>query len=149
MVEKGKFSFKTLKDSVSSGLKELSKQFLKQAFLGGGKGKKGKGGGGLLAGLFGFARGGAFTVGGSGGRDSQLVAFNATPGERVNVRRPGQDIGGGLVVEVNQTIGVGVAQTVRAEMAALIPQMSRGIAGQIADKRLRGGNFSRAISGGR
>tara|TARA_Y100000593_G_scaffold35326_1_gene69159 strand:+ start:5216 stop:8050 length:2835 start_codon:yes stop_codon:yes gene_type:complete len=39
---------------------------------------------------FGFQRGGAFTVPGSGGPDSQLVSFAATPGERVSVTRPGQ-----------------------------------------------------------
>lgn len=38
----------------------------------------------------GFATGGSFTVGGSGGTDSQLVAFKATPGERVDVLTPGQ-----------------------------------------------------------
>lgn len=37
-----------------------------------------------------FAQGGSFTVGGSGGVDSQLVQFNATPGEMVDVRKPGQ-----------------------------------------------------------
>lgn len=37
-----------------------------------------------------FAQGGSFRVGGSGGTDSQLVAFRATPGEMVDIRRPGQ-----------------------------------------------------------
>ena len=37
-----------------------------------------------------FQQGGAFTVPGSGGADSQLVSFAATPGERVSVTRPGQ-----------------------------------------------------------
>lgn len=45
--------------------------------------------------LFGFASGGAFTVGGSGGTDSQLVAFKATPGEEVSVRTPSQQNRGG------------------------------------------------------
>ena len=39
-------------------------------------------------GIGGFAQGGAFTVGGNGGTDSQLVRFRATPGERVTVTRP-------------------------------------------------------------
>lgn len=39
-------------------------------------------------GVPGFATGGAFTVGGSGGTDSQLVAFRATPGEHVAVTPP-------------------------------------------------------------
>lgn len=55
------------------------------------------GGGGIfggilsgLGGLLGFQNGGNFTVGGSGGTDSQLVAFRATPGEDVSIRTPGQ-----------------------------------------------------------
>lgn len=57
------------------------------------------GGAGLLGGvgkLFGFAQGGSFQVGGSGGTDSQLVAFKASPNERVNITKPGQDMGAGI-----------------------------------------------------
>lgn len=58
-----------------------------------GGGDAGGGGGGLLGGLFGglpgFATGGSFTVGGSGSTDSKLIAFRATPGEMVNISRPG------------------------------------------------------------
>lgn len=42
-----------------------------------------------IAGL-GFMTGGEFTVGGSGGADSQMVAFRATPGEKVAVSTPTQ-----------------------------------------------------------
>lgn len=38
----------------------------------------------------GFARGGAFRVGGAGGTDSQMVKFRATPNERVTVETPDQ-----------------------------------------------------------
>lgn len=38
----------------------------------------------------GFQTGGSFVVGGQGGPDSQLVAFRATPGEKVSVARPEQ-----------------------------------------------------------
>jgi hypothetical protein len=44
--------------------------------------------------LFGFAGGGDFTVGGTGGTDSQLVAFRASPDERVSVSKPGAKNGG-------------------------------------------------------
>jgi hypothetical protein len=37
----------------------------------------------------GFATGGDFTVGGYGGVDSTPISFMATPGEMVNIRRPG------------------------------------------------------------
>ena len=49
------------------------------------------GGGNILSSLFGFAAGGSFTVGGQGGTDSQVVAFRATPGEKVEVSRPTAD----------------------------------------------------------
>ncbi len=45
--------------------------------------------------VFGFQKGGAFTVGGAGGPDSQFVGFRASPGERVTVTPPGQFGGGG------------------------------------------------------
>lgn len=59
-------------------------------------------GGGGLGGLLGFKDGGGFTVGGSGGADSQTVAFRATPGERVSVTPPGQ--GGGLTININSPV---------------------------------------------
>jgi TP901 family phage tail tape measure protein len=40
--------------------------------------------------IVGFATGGSFKVGGSGGIDSQLMQFRATPGEMVQVSRPGK-----------------------------------------------------------
>lgn len=51
---------------------------------------------GFLGSLLGFKDGGSFEVGGVGGMDSQLVAFRATPDERVTITRPGQDMGGGM-----------------------------------------------------
>lgn len=48
--------------------------------------------------LFGFARGGSFKVGGTGGTDSQLVAFRASPDETVSITRPDQR-GGGIHIE--------------------------------------------------
>lgn len=58
-------------------------------------GKYAKLGQDLLKHIPGFATGGSFKVGGSGGIDSQMMAFRATPGEMVDIRRPGQDMGGG------------------------------------------------------
>lgn len=57
----------------------------------------------------GFRTGGEFTVGGSGGVDSQLVSLRATPGEKVRVNTPAQDRairegGGGQAPQVNQKI---------------------------------------------
>ncbi len=56
----------------------------------------GIGGGGFggifggIGGLLGFQNGGSFNVGGSGGPDSQVVAFRASPNERVTVQTPSQ-----------------------------------------------------------
>ena len=38
-----------------------------------------------------FATGGSFKIGGAGGIDSQMVTIAGTPGEMVDIRRPGQD----------------------------------------------------------
>lgn len=96
-----------LKQFVDAVLAELTRILVRKALLSligvftGGAGAAGNavagggGGGGVPigGGQFGLQTGGAFTVGGSGGPDSQLVAFRATPGERVNVSRPGQSPG--------------------------------------------------------
>ena len=65
-------------------------------------------GGGFLKSLFGFAAGGSFTVGGSGGTDSQLVAFRASPNERVTVETPSQQRQSGPVYNI--TIPIQVAE---------------------------------------
>lgn len=48
----------------------------------------------------GFKTGGSFRVGGSGGPDSQFVPIMATPGEYVDIRRPGQGGGGDRTITV-------------------------------------------------
>ncbi|MPZ58434.1 MAG: hypothetical protein GEU91_18465 [Rhizobiales bacterium] len=71
------------------------------SIFGGGGG--GGGFGSLFAGfgkLFGFAQGGSFAVAGAGGIDSQMVAFRATPNERVTVTKPGQGMGGNVYAPV-------------------------------------------------
>jgi hypothetical protein len=47
------------------------------------------------ASMDGFATGGSFIVGGSGGTDSTQVGFMATPGEKVTVETPAQQRSGG------------------------------------------------------
>ncbi|KQY27178.1 phage tail tape measure protein [Rhizobium sp. Root482] len=49
----------------------------------------------LVGGLFGFARGGTIMPGGTGGIDSQVVAFRKSPNERVDITKPGQTLDGG------------------------------------------------------
>lgn len=59
--------------------------------------------------LPGLASGGSFPVGGSGGTDSQMVAFRASPNEHVTVTTPGQRaaMGGGVqIINHNNFAGV-------------------------------------------
>ena len=60
---------------------------------------------------------------------------------------PNNKMGGGAGVVVNQTINVstGVAQTVRTEIATLMPQIAEASKAAVLDAKQRGGNFSRAF----
>jgi phage-related minor tail protein len=62
---------------------------------------------------------------------------------------PNGSLGGGGGVTVNQTINVstGVQQTVRAEIATLMPQIANAAKGAVADARQRGGGFSKSLVG--
>lgn len=84
-----------LQDALKDVLRDVTKLFAQAAFrqiIGNVIGPTGFNLSGL--GLPGFATGGGFTVGGSGGTDSQVVAFRATPGERVSIDRAGAPSGG-------------------------------------------------------
>jgi hypothetical protein len=83
----------------------------------GGAGGLGSTIGSLFGKLFGFATGGSFQVGGSGGIDSQLVAFKASPNETVSITKPGQvAVGGGggeVTVNIINNSSAGVKQSQR------------------------------------
>lgn len=77
-----------------------------------------------------FANGGDFTVGGSGGTDSQMVSFMATPGESVSIRTPGQRGGGGSMITNSFQIDargaeIGVEQKIMQAIKAAVPEMIR------------------------
>lgn len=78
-----------------------------------------------------MAGGGAFTVGGQGGTDSQMVKFKATPGERVMVSTPAQqsDSGG------NQTVVNNFNWTVNALDARSVSQL---LANPVTQRTIRG-----------
>ncbi|TCM56153.1 TP901 family phage tail tape measure protein [Rhizobium sp. PP-F2F-G48] len=105
---------KSLKDSLKDMLSQLGEAAFNEGLkallgaFGGGSASGGTGGtagsagvgigsllGSAFKGLFGFANGGSFEVGGAGGIDSQLVAFKASPNERVSITKPGQERSGG------------------------------------------------------
>jgi len=138
--------FRAMKENVANALKSLSGKLMSQAIGGfGGWGTRS----GLLGGiqnLFGFADGGAFTVGGAGGIDSQLVAFRASPGERVTVDQAGEGSGGITVVQ-NLHFHPGVPETVRAELRRATPGIRESMLAALQDRVLRGGGFARAVRG--
>lgn len=96
--------------------------------------------GGAFAG--GFKTGGSFTVPGSGGPDSKLVGFMATPGENVNVTRPGQSLGGNFTanVSVNVAGGQGGDQVQNEAQARAIANAVRSELEAIADGRIQKAN---------
>lgn len=61
---------------------------------------------------------------------------------------PNNKVGGGGTV-INQTINIetGVAQTVRAEISNLMPQIAESTKNAVMDARLRGGSFSKSLVG--
>jgi len=150
-IETGKVNFSSLIKSMISDIARLAFQsFVTKPLtnvlqnvlgdvldgLGGGAGG---GGGGLFgsigsgfSGLFsglgrflGFATGGDFTVGGSGGVDSQLVQFRASPGERVSVSRAGEPSNGGGNTQVVFNIQTPDVQSFKASEAQIAARMAR------------------------
>ena len=61
---------------------------------------------------------------------------------------PNNALGGaGVTVVQNINVTTGVQQTVRAEIANLLPQISNAAKSAVADARMRGGGFSKAMAG--
>lgn len=116
-------AFTQLITDLSVQLARLAAQKGFAALFGGGAQPASAGGGfgGFFGGLFGFQQGGSFTVGGRGGSDSQLVAFRATPGERVSVDTGDSPRGAaGFTVIQNNSFAGGVGDRLtRDQLAAL------------------------------
>lgn len=89
---------------------------------------------GQFASLFGFASGGSFKVAGSGGTDSQLVAFKATPGEEVIVRTPQQQQSAGTVNR-NVIVNMHVSATDAASFQRSRGQVSADLAAAVQGAR--------------
>jgi hypothetical protein len=92
------------------------------------------------------ARGGPVTGGKPylvGERGPELFVPSSTGGIVPN----NQLGGGGVTVVQNINVTTGVQQTVRAEIANLLPQISDAAKAAVADSRMRGGGFSKAMVG--
>jgi len=144
------------KSVVDSLIKMLVQYYITQSIFGAITGMFGGGGNANAAGnAAGTNLGGSMSMDGggftgygsrSGGVDGK-GGFPAIlhPNETVIDHTKGQSSG----VVVQQTINVttGVQQTVRAEIVQLMPQIAQAAKGAVADARLRGGNFSKAMAG--
>ncbi|KQZ00905.1 hypothetical protein ASD45_08560 [Pseudolabrys sp. Root1462] len=133
-----------LKDALKDLLKTLAMQQFKNLLLGTQGGSSGGvlgslagGGGGIgsviggIGKLFGFANGGSFGVGGSGGIDSQLVAFRASPNETVSVTKPGQGIGGGFVFAPVTNIDASGSSMSEAKLGAILKKNNEALLRQV------------------
>jgi len=99
-----------------------------------------------LGSLFKFAGGGSFAVGGAGGTDSQLVAFKASPNERVTIETPEQQrrSGGAQIFHFSidaRGADAGVDQKIRQAVRQAV-SLSVAAVGQQAD---RGGDYARRV----
>ena len=115
---------KTLQNAFQNGMNNIGGKIF-DLFKGGGAGS-GKSGGGIgsfvskVASFFsksqGFATGGSGVVGGSGGPDSKFIGMRLTPGELVNVSKPGNDNGGGQIV-IPVSLGGAQIETIMVDIA--------------------------------
>jgi len=86
----GEMNFKGFVDGILANLTRLLMNKLLMSLIPGLGGAGGASAGGGTVPIPGFQHGGGFKVGGSGGPDSKMVAMRLTPGERVDVSRPGE-----------------------------------------------------------
>ncbi len=131
---------KTWQDVLKSALDSLIKIGIQQisttGFAGGNSGAGGNIIGSILKGFMGgFRDGGEFTVGGTGGIDSQPVSFMATPNETVRVSKPGQQMNGqgrmNVDIKIFGAIGnAELEQLVRQGVSAGINEAAPGIVGR-------------------
>jgi uncharacterized protein YoxC len=140
---------KTLQNAFQNAMSNLGGSIFDA--LGKGSGSGGSSGG--LGGIFksvlsfftkapGFATGGSFKVGGSGGTDSKYIGMRLTPGEMVNVSKPGNDNGGQLVIPVS--LGGEQIETIMVDIATRQATVVTGAAMQgVSTAQARQKTYSR------
>lgn len=89
--------------------------------------------------LPGFATGGSFRVGGMAGIDQNVVAFRATKGEMVDIRRPGNDNGGGTAIHQTIQFSGGVDLATRTEVYRVADAARQAAIAGVADANRRRG----------
>lgn len=98
-------------------------------------------GSGSSSSIPGFATGGNFTVGGSGGVDSQLIKFRATPGEMVNISHGNDNgSGGGVVFDLR---GAVMTQDLLNQMNQISAQRAGQVYGQIKGEQAQAAKAQR------
>lgn len=98
-------------------------------------------GNGSSSSIPGFATGGNFTVGGSGGVDSQLIKFRATPGEMVNISHGNDNgSGGGVVFDLR---GAVMTQDLLNQMNQISAQRAGQVYGQIKGEQAQAAKAQR------
>ena len=60
---------------------------------------------------------------------------------------PGKMGGSSVVINQNLNFALGVTNTVRTEIANLLPQIQQSTISAVADAKLRGGKFAKAFGG--
>lgn len=106
----------------------------------------GSSGAGALAGFLGLFKADGGPVSGGrpyivGERGPELFV----PGASGAIVPNGALAGAGANVSVTLNVSTGVQQTVRAEVASLMPQITESVKGAVAEARLRGGSFAAAF----
>ena len=104
--------------------------------------------GGILGGILGgpakalggsVSAGQAYTVG-EHGRETFIPSTSGTI-------VPNGEVGGGVTIVQNINVSTGVQQTVRTEIAQLMPQIANAAKGAVLDARKRGGSYAAAFGG--
>ena len=68
-----------------------------------------------------------------------IVPSSLTPGKMGG--------GGSVVINQNLNFALGVTNTVRTEIANLLPQIQQSTISAVADAKIRGGKFAKAFGG--
>lgn len=133
---KAKDAFKAMAQSI---IADLARIFIQKNITGSIAGAFGDFFGGKTAAIGGSVQRGQPVLVGERGRE---VFVSNSSGSII----PNDKLGGSGVV-VNQTINLstGVQQTVRAEIASLMPQIADATKSAVAEARMRGGTFSKAL----